>query len=80
MDPEQPLLGWKAASVIPLSPHGPPGGGFDLIPTYGTATIRLFPDTTIHISPIPGSTEYNNTMHKLSLESSKHTAPPYNWW
>lgn len=63
-----------------IVPSWPPGVGFNLTPTYGTATIRLFPNTTIHIGPIPGSTEYNNTMHKLSLESSKHTAPPYNWW
>ena len=65
---------------IPIDPNFPPGIGFDLEPTYGTATIRIHPNTTVHIGPINGSANYRDTMHRLSLDAAKHMSPPYNWW
>ncbi|KAF2797185.1 hypothetical protein K505DRAFT_372636 [Melanomma pulvis-pyrius CBS 109.77] len=57
-----------------------PAVGYDLTESYGTATIKFPSGEIIYIGPIEGDDNYKNAMHKLSLESSKHTAPPYNWY
>ncbi|KAF2225241.1 hypothetical protein BDZ85DRAFT_90644 [Elsinoe ampelina] len=54
-----------------------PGIGFDLTSTYGVAAVSYPNGTNVAIAKIDGSTKYRETIHRLSLETSKHIAPPY---
>ncbi|KAL8711274.1 MAG: hypothetical protein Q9225_007136 [Loekoesia sp. 1 TL-2023] len=55
------------------------GVGFDLTASYGSAAISFSNGTTITLPAIPAEEErYNQVLHNLSLDSSKHPSPPYN--
>ncbi|KAG8629474.1 hypothetical protein KVT40_003339 [Elsinoe batatas] len=55
-----------------------PGIGFDLTAFYGTVAISYPNGTTHPIHKVEGNEKYRETWKRLSLESSKHIAPPYN--
>ncbi|KAI0126776.1 hypothetical protein BJ170DRAFT_684357 [Xylariales sp. AK1849] len=51
--------------------------GFDLKDSYGTAAISFPNGTSQRIALAYGNQAYRDTLHKLSLWSSQHEAPPY---
>ncbi|KAK6086219.1 hypothetical protein SCUP234_02432 [Seiridium cupressi] len=51
--------------------------GFDLNDSYGTAAISFPNGTSQRIARVYGNQAYRDTLHKLSLWSSQHEAPPY---
>ena len=50
------------------------GIGFDLSPEGGRAAISYANGTVLDIAHVSGSTEYRDTIYRLSKESSQHLA------
>ncbi|KAK5653809.1 hypothetical protein OQA88_7967 [Cercophora sp. LCS_1] len=76
---EQQPLGGLEPSSAPVARNF--SVGFSLHSSYGAAAIIFsYPDgkRETHTTVYHGSSEYRRVMAKLSLESSRHIAPPYN--
>ncbi|KAF4549357.1 Hypothetical protein D9617_22g067030 [Elsinoe fawcettii] len=56
-----------------------PGIGFDLTAFYGTAAISYSNGTILPIARVEATKKYRETWKRLSLKSSKHLAPPYDY-
>ncbi|KAF3398233.1 hypothetical protein F1880_005732 [Penicillium rolfsii] len=46
--------------------HDAPGIGFDLTPSYGTASVHYFNGTVVEVTQIRGNSEYLNLMMRLA--------------
>lgn len=68
----------KVFSALGQSSQPAFGVGFDLAAPYGSAAVSFCNGTTVTLSKISAEEGYNEVLHRLSLDSSKHPSPPYN--